>query len=544
MLRTANNLNDRASSLRELEQTKAVKDKNVPEWPEDDDDDDINNNMLSQTKELHQGSEEESVDQTDNGSVSVSAKNATSEFNVDKSTTSSPEQTEQLSIEQDNGGADEEIITNDESVDSSRNQQQTYESNSEKVQDEVRDIDNGILTAAEEEGSPSMEYHRSQSTVQNEVLNDNTELGNFDESEIINNDQVSENINTGDEINVENDEIRPNNDMTLLEGGEIANANNVDVSVPSTEQADEQQPSQSENTYVQNYSEDDKEESFLAMIQSTLQVLFLAAFFSSILVFRKRVQNRMSDNPSLDSSQAMKDEIVNVMTSFVSWLSENQNNDINSIDGVRFVMPTIAEGGSSVGGFETIPLATATDEEWGWDDEDVGGNLELPGPREDNTNEDDDLAMAIAMSLSESGKAASNEPTVLPADATTKQSLPVPSPAPAPAPTVIEQPHQQVTPQPADAIEDLLGQMSSGGGSVISSFGEKSKVVPKSKPKPINDGSDDIFASLGLSSFHTKSAPSPQPKTNTPSTLLKAESIDSSDDWGDDGDLDDLLLED
>jgi len=530
---------DSVPSSRELDQIEDTKDA-TPEWPDDDDDDDMGS---IQNKQI--------VDHTENND-SANAENATSKLDNDETDIISKQQ---ASVGQDNGGEDEEIIPN-EIIDSSENQEQDENNavDTEKVviENEDSNVDNTTLVMGEE--VPSTEYHRSQSTVQNEAPADSIgETRSFDQSDNVkptHNDQESENINTGNG-NIVDNEINDGSDAATFEESGMANSNIVDRSVPPLDQVDPQQQPPPENTFV-NYNEDEEEESFFAMIQSTLQVLFLAAFFSLGLVFRRRVLDRMSDHPSLNVSHAMQEEAIKVVTDLATWLSESRN-DSNSIGG-GYSMPTIIERGSSVGGSgssraETIPLATATDEEWGWDDEDVGGNLELSGVGGDNSNEEDDLAMAIAMSLSEPVKGGGSE-TERPVDLVRKNSSSAPAPAPAPTIEVAVEKSsndelEQVAP-PAATIEDLLGQMSSTGGPVISSFGQKAtKIEPKSKPKTTRNDTDDIFASMGLSSFPTTKTGPPQQQINTPSsTLLKAESIDESDDWGDDGDLDDLLLED
>jgi len=536
MLRPVQHHQDSVPSSRELDQIEDTK-AATPEWPDDDDDDDMGS---IQNKQI--------VDHTENDSAN--AENATSELDNDETDIIS---TQQASVGHDNGGENEEIIPN-EIIGSTENLEQDENNvvDTEKVDVENEDsnVDNTTLVMGEE--IPSTEYHRSQSTVQNEAPADSTgETRSFAQSDNVkptHNDQESENINTGNG-NIVDNEINDGSDAATFEESGMSNANNVDVIVPPLDQVDPQQQPPPENTFV-NYNEDEEEESFFAMIQSTLQVLFLAAFFSLGLVFRRRVLDRMGDHPSLNVSHAMQEEAIKVVTDLATWLSESRN-DSNNIGG-GYSMPTIVERGSSVGGSgssraETIPLATATDEEWGWDDEDVGGNLELSGVGGDNSNEEDDLAMAIAMSLSEPVKGGGSE-IERPVDLVRKNS----SSAPAPAPTIevaVEKSSNddlnQIAP-PADTIEDLLGQMGSAGGPVISSFGQKAtKIEPKSKPKTTRNDTEDIFASMGLSSFpSTKTGPPQQQRNTSSSTLLKAESIDESDDWGDDGDLDDLLLED
>ena len=242
-----------------------------------------------------------------------------------------------------------------------------------------------------------------------------------------------------------------------------------------------------------------------------------------------------------------------------------------------------SRGGGTYGP-ETIPLSTATDEEWGWEDEDMGGpDLELSGvgKREDEAKENDDLAMAIAMSLSETEREEAKGATA---------SVPKSNFTPSSTKSINKKPPTRLsskdkgkiqrasaTPKPRSAsptppssaaggnsIEDLLGQMGGTGGPVITSFGQKPKSMAKPKPAPKKESSsDDIFASMGLSSFSSKPAsssrPAPtsggwqattktQPKIvsapkSAPSPSLLADTLDDddADSWGDDGDLDDLL---
>jgi hypothetical protein len=540
MLRTVNHHHDSVPSSRELDETKDKKAANTPEWPDDDDDDGISSS--TQNNDSTRGSkvfEQQSGDHTGNGNDSANGENAASDSRDDFTKNPSTEPKQVAPIGQDNGGGDDDEIITNENVNSSGKQQQNKNiSDTEEIdiKIETKDIENTTFVIGEE--STLAEYHRSQSTIQNEAPNDSTgEIRSFDN----NNDQVPENINTN---NV--DSGVDGNNMATFQGSAIANSNNVDNTAPALEQFDQQQQSSLlDNTLAENYNEDDEEESFLGMIQSTLQVIVLAAFFALGLVFRRRVQDRMSEHPSLNAANAIKEEAVKVVTEFATWLSETRN-ESNRNSGGGYARPTVMEGGSSVGGSggrgETIPLATATDEEWGWDDDDVGGNLELSDFAGDTSNEDDDLAMALAMSLSESGRGTSSE-NVCPADVVSKRS----SSAPTTVADKSSSGNEQLAP-PADTIEDLLGQMGNVDGPVIRSFGQKPKIEPKSNTKTKrNDNTDDIFESLGLSSFPTKAGPSQQ-KISTPSssTLLKTElmdELDDCDDWGDDGDLDDLLLE-
>ena len=91
-------------------------------------------------------------------------------------------------------------------------------------------------------------------------------------------------------------------------------------------------------------------------------------------------------------------------------------------------------------------------------------------------------------------------------------------------------------------------------GSQITSLGMK-KAVPKPAVQQKKPVEDDIFASMGLSSFNdnkpkaatTSSQPLPSHYSHTfnnttPSNALSADvGVDDGSNWDDDGDLDDLL---
>ena len=232
----------------------------------------------------------------------------------------------------------------------------------------------------------------------------------------------------------------------------------------------------------------------------------------------------------------------------------------------------------------------AADEEWGWGDEPDESDVELANSSAGGSDakEDDDLALAIAMSLSESqGETRKQTPLTnlgsspaLANNATAAQSVRTTvsspemtpqqpsrkakkSPKPEPKKNVVREPAQPVPPPPSsgDSIQDLLGQMQQGSGQVITSFGQVPKAAPKPKVVQKKQSSDDLFASMGLSSFpqtkattNTPSAPASggwTQQASAPAGESKAgaetnlgDSLEDSwhDDgsWGD-GDLDDLL---
>ena len=233
------------------------------------------------------------------------------------------------------------------------------------------------------------------------------------------------------------------------------------------------------------------------------------------------------------------------------------------------------------------------DEEWGWGDEPDESDVELANSSAGGSDakEDDDLALAIAMSLSESqgetrkqtslnnlgsSHALANNAAVAQSVSTAisspeishKQSslMAKKSPKPEPKKKVAREPAQPVPPPPSsgDSIQDLLGQMQQGSGQVITSFGQVAKAAPKPKAVQKKQSSDDLFASMGLSSFpqakatsNTPSAPASgtggwaqQASASAGESKAEAETNQANnsleDSWNDegswgDGDLDDLL---
>jgi hypothetical protein len=267
--------------------------------------------------------------------------------------------------------------------------------------------------------------------------------------------------------------------------------------------------------------------------------------------------DRVETDPSVGVPGAIKDELVDIVLKLASWAANTATGSGSSGDAEG--TNTSSRGASgSLRGNETIPLSTATDEEWGWEDEDMGANLELSGiGRDDSAKEDDDLALAIAMSLSESDKSGSKANGVTAASTSDNKPLKDRGQIQRVSNNKPEAPSSSAG---GDTIQDLLGQMGGTDGPVITSFGQsrtnatKSR-APKAKATPKRESSDDLFESMGLSSFPTKSSsgtsrPVPasggwqaSPKSSAPLSSLLAESLDqdADADWGDDGDLDDLL---
>ncbi|KAL3780784.1 hypothetical protein ACHAW5_004897 [Stephanodiscus triporus] len=323
---------------------------------------------------------------------------------------------------------------------------------------------------------------------------------------------------------------------------------------------------------IQDWDDED-EDSLFEMLQSTFNVILLAVGLTSFLVFRKRVKDRVLADPSIHVTSAIKDEIIDVAIRLVSWATGTSNGAKTNISNAE-----VGNDTSTGFGNETIPLSTATDEEWGWEDEDMGNRLELSAIGGDEAKEDDDLAMAIAMSISDSrnssdeamGTTASVLKPINPSnmngsryspstgnDKTQRSSTTAKFSS-----TSFE---TQSYSAGGDSIADLLGQMGSNGGPVITSFGQKPSTITKPKSQPKNESADDIFASMGLSTSYSSttasrpSRPAPksvgwqaststQSKKNAPKSTQLSSLLDDTfdgdvdaDTWGDCGDLDDLL---
>jgi hypothetical protein len=313
------------------------------------------------------------------------------------------------------------------------------------------------------------------------------------------------------------------------------------------------------------YDEYDDEDGFFENVKFTFNVILLAAVVAVGLLIRKRVNNRLRDDSSLEMAEVVKEEFIRFITSIVNYVKNAvSGSGSNSSDGGYRPITTNLRSDS----FERqdVPLSTIADEEWGWDDENTGPNLELPAVgADDDAKEEEELALAIAMSLSEStnGSSAgasmqpSRGPPPKPAALKPKATSPFASrlkdkksPRAAPKPkTTMSPAFQQTTPplSQGDSIEDLLGQMNSSGGEVITRFGQKPQTLtakPKPAPPQKKDSVDDMFASMGFSNSHAAKPPIQTAPRSAPlpSKVLMADNDDDDADWGDE-DLDDLLGE-
>jgi hypothetical protein len=333
-------------------------------------------------------------------------------------------------------------------------------------------------------------------------------------------------------------------------------------------------PERTERPPVQDWIDED-EDSFFDLVQSTLHVILFAVGLTSFFVLRKRVRDRVRADPSVSLSRAVKDEVVDAVSRVVFWATSASNGTRDNSNYAQVGNDeSIGYGNSRIG--ETIP--TATDEEWGWDDEDMGTRLELSAMRGDEAKEDEELALAIAMSISDSRNGSDDAPTTTsvlkpPSSKNVSKFSP---------PTNKDKTIRSSTARSTntstesleyssggDSISDLLGQMGGTGGPRITSFGQKpstATTIAKPKPIPKEENADDIFASMGLTPAYASTAgskaskatttrPPPsatsitQSKINAPNSSAPISSLldDAYDDtadadtWGDDGDLDDLL---
>lgn len=469
----SNDAAPRRQTMNENNAGAQTQNNDTPKWPEDDDD------FRNKESDVF---EQRSVNQEGNDD-SKNSETPSSNF-LDNDNVKNPSRAEETIAITSSGGTGDAIFQNN------------YTSNTAEgdFKSGVSHVDDTTFALGGD--SPSTEYHRSQS-IHNEATTDSSSAGEtrtFDQIDNLTNDQVLEDKNKYDAVG-------SNMTTAFFEGSESANSNNQYI-VTAFE-------------HSESSINDDEDDGFFAMIQSTLQVLLLAAFFALGLVFRRRVRERMIDHPSLNAASAIKEEAVKAVIDFATWLSETRNESERDITRGGYSVSTVEEGGESVvsGRWETRPLATATDEEWGWDDDDGGGHLELSGNGRDTSNEDDDLAVAIALSLSESGKSVFIE-TQCPVDV----------------------PNQHTSAEPA-------GSDSRQSTCNVQQL-QKTNIQPKPNNTTIqNDGTDDIFEYMGLSSFPKKAGSSLQKQMDSPSPTLKADLTDEivNSDWGDDVDLDDLL---
>lgn len=143
-----------------------------------------------------------------------------------------------------------------------------------------------------------------------------------------------------------------------------------------------------------------------------------------------------------------------------------------------------------------------------------------------------------------------------PAPASAPVSLPSMTPKAKKSPPMVPK-VAPVEPSPLTVDELLAEQLKNSHAPVITSLSlSKPKVAAAAKPKEIKNDEDDIFSSMGLTSIPSRrsiqmavnvKAPVSAPVTSSwkSENLAVTESadVDAGSDWGDDGDLDDLLDE-
>ena len=498
-------------------------------WPEDDDDNDDDNAVQEAVMPLSNEDNNEEVSDKAGQTVDIDL------------------QEEKL---------DGALESFDDEEEVSNKSDQTVESN-DGQEDELVDTNDGLLFSS----SQPTEYHRNQSSNGDNGANDNEQGDAAKEEDTL----AVANEGAGDAPQEGEDTASKNVDNS--NGVDDENTNGGENNVLAVDENAVMIPNQPDPQSMWG-DDEEEEDSFLDMVQSTFNVLFLAVFLTSLLVLRKRVMDRVHTNGS-DVSTALKDELVDVVLRI--WRAATGSGESGSNT------DNASTERSNSRGNETIPLSTATDEEWGWEDEEMGTNLELSGMG-DEAKEDDDLALALAMSLSESGNnggrgggggggdtsstgthkksnfTSSSSSTKQP----TKQQTSLPKNKLKPQRSLPKITSSTPPPSGGDSIEDLLGQMSgNNSGPMITSLGSKPKETT-SKPKSTlkkkkDDSDDDIFASMGLSSIPKTKSAAPStggwqsnkakaaPKSAPLPSSLHAESLDVDDDWGDDEDLDDLL---
>ncbi|KAL9191117.1 hypothetical protein ACHAXT_000823 [Thalassiosira profunda] len=585
----------------------AVEKKATPEWPDDDDDDD----SVSPEKEKSVPANEGSTDiDTEAKEEKKAAEDAVKTLDGEGAGKESPEKKATPELPDDDDDVDAgkaNLADKREPSDGDAGQKEA----GDKVVDEAAagekpaateewpddddepdaKMDAGDAPAEGEEKEPktdlegpgedaSTAYHRNQSSGGDDAEKNGVESEGVEGATPEAGDAATQEGDRtqggGSDAGAEKEETQ--NAPGGTEGGDgVPSEGDPNQTAPPAAAEENQQPPNQEQVPDdgEGYWEDDDSMSFFEMVGYTVQILFLAAIFTSVLVFRKRVMERVEADPSIGVPGAMKDEVIDIIVNVATWAVERASGaGGNGADGGGSAINAPASSpGNARGGSETIPLSTATDEEWGWEDEDVETNVELSGMGGDEAKEDDDLAMAIAMSLSESEGGKTKEVTA--SDFSTSSSTTTPvtknhtrtkwspkrkekkQPVPIPE-SAIEPPSSSGG---SDSIEDLLGQMGGAGRPTITSFGQKPKAQSKPKPVPKKENSDDIFASMGLASIPkpTSSVPRPapatggwqaqtQPKSTTAPKSALLPSLAADDDWGDeadwgegDDDLDDLL---
>lgn len=208
---------------------------------------------------------------------------------------------------------------------------------------------------------------------------------------------------------------------------------------------------------------------------------------------------------------------------------------------------------------ESAPLASAREEEWGWEE---GGFDNVSKPANDQLREQDDLQLALAMSLSSQSKIKTNSNNSLVDEnaiqngssisttTTVKPSPPMPKSKFSP-PIIGLKSKTAISDSNSNNNKSIAIPKSSppiGGARSVTS--KKSTVLPPSTPhqqqlqSKQDDDVEDIFATMGFSAKSNISQPTVTPQQQKTTSLLAADdnsSLGSASNWDDDEDLDDLL---
>ena len=213
-----------------------------------------------------------------------------------------------------------------------------------------------LSTVGASDQGPSLANNPAQSSA--------TVDGDYDkESDVTLGGQATTSVhrNQSGDASFENNESVANDGISAVEQpGQVAVATEDQVSEQTGDQAMNQDPNGIPPNIANDwrgYEDDEEDASFLEMLSFTFNVIILAAFLTSVLVIRKRVQERLNADSTIDAATALREEVTAMLLSLAAWSAGSSGEGADNA--ISRNASSAAGTGQSSFGQETVPLSTA-----------------------------------------------------------------------------------------------------------------------------------------------------------------------------------------